>query len=195
MQFIFLQSAQGGGDVFLALIFIFLMFVVYYYYLDKRTNNQLKVKSGKDDMKMDFIESSNSWDCISTWFKDIKDRSVVISEFNNAAQISYVNGKVPYQLKSSKSRGEKLFKHSTSDWLNSGFRISILTDQLVSEKELNRIGLSVLADSKVVRFLITLGWDTLEVVNIKGKIGLHWQLSKWATERNSSMPQGQVSDN
>ncbi len=184
MQIIFLQSAAGGGGIFL-LIFLIILAVFVYYYCINKMNYQPKINSGGNDMGMDFIESSNSWDCISTWFKDNKDRTVVIDEFNNAAQISYVEGKVPYQLKSSKSRGEKKFKHSTSARLNSGFRISVLTDQLVSEKELNRIGLSILANSKLVRFLITLGWDTLEVVNIRGNNGLHWELSKWATERNS----------
>ena len=161
--------------------------VVYYFCLDIiRTNNQVKINSGEKDLEKGFVESSNSWDCITTWFKNIKNRSDVISEFNKAAQNSYIDGKVPYQLKSSKSRGEKKFKHSTSDWRNPGFRISILTDQSVSEKELNRIGLSVLADSKLVRFLITLGWDTLEVVDIKHKKGVHWELTRWATDRNSA---------
>ena len=179
MKIILLQSS-GGDDGLLIFIIFLLLFVVYYFYLNVRTNNQIKFKSGKYDMKMVFEESSHSWDCITTWFKNIKDRTDVINEFNKAAQNSYVDGKVPYQLKSSKSRGEEIFKHSTSDWRNSGFRISIMTDQLVTEMELNRIGLSVLADSKLVRFLITLGWDTLEVVNKKYKIGVHWELTRWA---------------
>jgi hypothetical protein len=179
MHNIVLQTAQGGGNALSILIVGLIVWLVFYYY-NKKMNNQLKKLSSPQNMDMDILESSNSWDCVSSWFKDIKDRKVIIREFNNAAQASYVNGKVPYQLKSSFSKGNKAYKHSTSAWLNSGFRIIVMTDQLVSEIELNKIGLSVLADSKVVRFLITLGWDTLEVVNNKGEIGIQWELSKWA---------------
>ena len=179
MHNIVLQTAQGGGNALSILIVGLIVWLVFYYY-NKKMNNQLKKLRSPQNMDMDILESSNSWDCVSSWFKDIKDRKVIIREFNNAAQASYVNGKVPYQLKSSFSKGNKAYKHSTSAWLNSGFRIIVMTDQLVSEIELNKIGLSVLADSKVVRFLITLGWDTLEVVNNKGEIGIQWELSKWA---------------
>jgi hypothetical protein len=180
MHNIVLQTAQGqGGNVLLILIVCLLIWLAFYYY-NKKLNNHLNNLSSPKNVDMGNLESSNSWDCISSWFKDIKDRKVIIREFNNAAQASYVNGKVPFQLKSSFSKGNRAYKHSTSAWLNSGFRIIVMTDQLVSEIELNKIGLSVLADSKVVRFLITLGWDTLEVVNNKGEIGIQWELTKWA---------------
>ena len=132
MHNIVLQTAQGGGNALSILIVGLIVWLVFYYY-NKKMNNQLKKLRSPQNMDMDILESSNSWDCVSSWFKDIKDRKVIIREFNNAAQASYVNGKVPYQLKSSFSKGNKAYKHSTSAWLNSGFRIIVMTDQLVSE--------------------------------------------------------------
>lgn len=179
MLSIILQTAQGGGGLFV-LIFLLLIWLAFYY-VNKNMTKQIKILNGKNDQEIKQLESSSSWDCISSWVHNTKDRKIIISEFNNAAQASYVDGNVPYQLKGSLSRGNSAYKHSTSAWLNSGFRITVMTDQLVSEIELNKIGLAVLADSKVVRFLITLGWDTLEVVNNKGEIGVQWELSKWTT--------------
>lgn len=122
----------------------------------------------------------NIWNSVSSWFKDVSDRKYVVREFNNEAKAAYINGSVPYQLKCCLSRGNKAYKHSTSAWLQSGFRIVVMTNELLSDDELNRIGLSVLADSKVVRMLITLGWDTLEVVCDKGEVGLQWKLTNFS---------------
>lgn len=186
MQRFLLLSDQEVGALFV-LIFGLLIWLVFYLY-NIEINNKLKILSGKKDMGIDFAESSNSWECVSSWIKCVKDRKVIIQDFNNAAQASYINGQIPYQLKSSLSRGNKAYKHSTSAWLNTGFRISLMTDQLVSEMELNRIGLSVLANSKVVRSLITLGWDTLEVINNRGEIGVQWELTKFSNQiPNSKM--------
>lgn len=122
----------------------------------------------------------SAWSCISSWFKDVSDRKCVIREFNNAAKAAYINGSVPYQLRCGLSRGNKAYKHSTSSWLQSGIRIVIMTNELLSDEELNKIGLSILADSKIVRMLITLGWDTLEVVCDKGEVGLQWKLTSFS---------------
>lgn len=178
MQRMLLLSDQEAGALFCFAFGLIIFLVLYHYFYE--LNNEIKFLNDKENEKIDFAESSISWNCVSSWIKNVKDRKVIIKEFNNAAQASYINGQIPYQLKCSLSRGNDKYKHSTSAWLCSGFRIIVMTDQLVSEIELNRIGLSVLADSKVVRFLITLGWDTLEVINYKGKIGVQWELSKWA---------------
>lgn len=122
----------------------------------------------------------NVWNNISAWFQDVADRKYVVHEFNNAAKTAYINGIVPYQLKCGLSRGNKAYKHSTSAWLQSGIRIVVMTNELLSDEELNKIGLSVLADSKIVRMLITLGWDTLEVVCDKGEVGLQWKLTNFS---------------
>lgn len=183
MQSLILQSAQGGGAYLVLIVFV-IFWVLYFYNAYSKMTNQHNALIEKREMESDPFDSSGAWDCMSSWIKDVKDKKVVIKEFNNAAQYSYVNGIVPYQLKSSFSRGNKNYKHSTSAWLNSGFRITVLTDKLISENELNRIGLSLLTNSKVVRFLITLGWDTLEVVNNKGENGIQWELTRWANDRD-----------
>ena len=122
----------------------------------------------------------NVWSGITSWFQDVSDRKVLVREFNNAAKAAYINGSVPYQLKCGLSRGNKAYKHSTSAWLQSGIRIVVMTSDLLSDEELNRIGLSVLVDSKIVRMLITLGWDTLEVVCDKGEVGIQWKLTNFS---------------
>jgi hypothetical protein len=122
----------------------------------------------------------NYWNSVPSWFKDVSDRKDVVREFNNEAKAAYINGSVPYQLKCGLSRGNKAYKHSTSAWFKSGIRIVVMTNGLLSDDELNRIGLSVLADSKTVRMLITLGWDTLEVICDKGDVGLQWKLTKFS---------------
>lgn len=173
-----LQSAHSNEGVTIVIICILIWLAFYYNY--RKTNKQLKRLNNKKEKKYNQIDPSVSWDCISSWFQNVKDRKVVVREFNNAAQSSYIDGLVPYQLKSIISKGNKEYKHSTSAWLNSGFRIIVMTDNLLSDAELNMIGLSVLADSKIVRFLITQGWDTLEVININEESGIQWELAKWA---------------
>lgn len=119
---------------------------------------------------------NNVWNNISSWIQDVSDRNIVVREFNNTAKSAYINGLVPCQLKCELSRGNKAYKHSTSAWFKSGFRIVAMSNSLLSDDELNCIGLSLLANSKIVRMLITLGWDTLEVICDKGEVGLQWKL-------------------
>ena len=119
---------------------------------------------------------NNVWSNISSWFKNETHREDVMREFNIAARASYINGEVPYQLKCVLSMGNINYKHPSSAWPKSGIRIVVMTDDLLSDLELNKIGLSVLADSRIVRMLITLGWDTLEVISKKDKVGFQWKL-------------------
>ncbi len=129
---------------------------------------------------MIIIDMDNLWTGISSWFQDVSDRRIVVREFNNSAKAAYINGNFPYQLKCGLSRGNKVYRHSTSAWFHSGIRIVVMTNELLSDDELNRIGLSVLADSIIVRMLITLGWDTLEVICDKGEVGIQWRLTSFS---------------
>mgnify|MGYP000074139831 FL=1 len=43
-----------------------------------------------------------------------------------------------------------------------------------------QIGLVILSDEMLVRHLISLGWDTLEVHDSVGKRGLKWELKKFS---------------
>lgn len=119
---------------------------------------------------------SYSWNNLLEWFRDRNDRAKLIRSFNESARNSFVMGIAPTLLKASISRGESSYKHQFSDWLRSGFRIQAFTGRALSKEELVHIGKVILDDSILVRRLIVLGWDTLEVHSDKGVYGCRWQL-------------------
>lgn len=118
----------------------------------------------------------NTWNRIVEWFKDRNERSQLIREFNASARDAFVDGNVPTLIKASMSRGCREYKHSFSDWLYTGFRIQAFSGRALSKSEIISIGLVVMNDPRLVRKLIVLGWDTLEVHDDSGKYGCKWQL-------------------
>ena len=122
---------------------------------------------------------TNTWNFIISWFRDRNERSKLIRSFNEAARYSFIQGVVPTLLKASISRGEKLYKHQFSDWLNSGFRIQAFKGRELSRRELANIGAVIIADSVLVRKLVVLGFDTLEVIGDVGSYGCRWQLKDY----------------
>ena len=122
---------------------------------------------------------TNTWNFIISWFRDKSERSKLIRSFNEAARYSFIQGVVPTLLKASISRGERLYKHQFSDWLNSGFRIQAFKGRELSRNELAVIGAAIIADSVLVRKLVVLGFDTLEVVGDVGSYGCRWQLKDY----------------
>ena len=74
------------------------------------------------------------------------------------------------------SKGDSAFKHQFSSWLNSGFRIQVFTGRVLTRAEIITIGKVILSDETLVRKLVILGWDTLEVHGDKGTYGCKWQL-------------------
>ncbi|OKZ03474.1 MAG: hypothetical protein BHV78_03000 [Bacteroides sp. CAG:1060_57_27] len=122
---------------------------------------------------------TNTWNFIISWFRDKSERSKLIRSFNEAARYSFIQGVVPTLLKASISRGERLYKHQFSDWLNSGFRIQAFKGRELSRNELAGIGAAIIADSVLVRKLVVLGFDTLEVVGDVGSYGCRWQLKDY----------------
>lgn len=122
----------------------------------------------------------NVWSGITSWFQDVSDRKVLVREFNNAAKAAYISGLVPCLVKCNVSKGYKPYKHSNSAFYFSGIRFTAQSNEIITEEELNILGLSILGDSRIVRLLITLGWDTLEVVSVKNDEGLRWCLTKFA---------------
>ena len=99
--------------------------------------------------------------------------------FNESAKKSFVAGIAPTLLKASISKGERSYKHQFSDWLNTGFRIQAFTGRQLSKNELIYIGQVILNDSTLVRKLIVLGWDTLEIHGDAGNYGCRWQLKDY----------------
>ena len=119
---------------------------------------------------------ANTWNNIITWFKDRSERAKLIRSFNESARHAFINGIAPSLLKASMSKGDSAFKHQFSSWLNSGFRIQVFTGRVLTRAEIITIGKVILSDETLVRKLVILGWDTLEVHGDKGTYGCKWQL-------------------
>lgn len=122
---------------------------------------------------------SNTWNKIIEWFSDRTQRNKLVRSFNVSARNAFVDGIAPTLLKSSISQGESSFKHQFSDWLNTGFRIQAFTGRVLSKNELIYIGQVILDDKILVRRLIVLGWDTLEIHGDAGIFGCRWQLKDY----------------
>lgn len=120
---------------------------------------------------------ANTWNIIVSWFKDRSERNNLVRSFNIAAREAFVYGVAPTLLKASISKGERAYKHQFSDWLNTGFRIQAFKGRELSKSELVNIGSAIMSDSTLVRKLVVLGFDTLEVHGDVGSYGCRWQLT------------------
>lgn len=121
----------------------------------------------------------NLWNNIIDWFEDRSERSNLVRAFNESAKKSFVFGIVPTFLKANISKGEASYKHQFSNWLNSGFRIQAFTGKILSKDELIHIGNVILDDNILIRRLIVLGFDTLEIHGDEGRFGCRWQLKDY----------------
>ena len=118
----------------------------------------------------------NFWNQIIEWFRDRSERNKTIREFNTAARNAFVLGLAPTMLKASFSKGISEYRHEFSAWFNTGFRIQALAGRALTRDEMNIIGLVILSDKVLLRRLVALGWDTLEVHDDKGQYGLRWKM-------------------
>ena len=118
----------------------------------------------------------DKWQKIQSWFQDVDKRKKLIQEFNDSAKRGFINGEIPALIKCSNSKGNKAYKHSNSAFFFTGFRLEAYTNSALSEKELNILGHTILSCPKIVRLLVSLGWDTLEVGSDKGSLILRWKL-------------------
>lgn len=118
----------------------------------------------------------NFWTRIVEWFQDRQDRSRLILGFNKAAREAFVRGSAPVQLEARISKGEKSYRHQFSNPFNSGFRIKAYAGQQLSRQDTINIGNVVLSNETLVRRLVVLGFDTLEVHSDVGSHGCRWQL-------------------
>jgi hypothetical protein len=122
---------------------------------------------------------SNAWNSILDWFRDRSERSRLIRSFNESARQAFVAGTAPTLLKAKISKGERSYKHQFSDWLNTGYRIQAFTGRQLTKDELIHIGKVILNDDVLVRQLVVLGWDTLEIHGDEGMYGCRWQLKDY----------------
>ena len=116
------------------------------------------------------------WNRIVEWFSDRSERDRLVRNFNNSAKEAFINGIAPTMLKAKISRGCKEYHHKYSSWLSSGFRIEVFSGRQLSKDEIKLIGQVILSDDVLVRRLVVLGWDTLEIHCDEGNYGLRWQL-------------------
>lgn len=114
------------------------------------------------------------------WFGEMKERISLIRNFNTSAKNAFINGVAPTLLSASISRGNSAYRHSFSKLLAGGFRIKALSGRALSRSEMIEIGKIVLANEDLVRKLISLGWDTLEVHDNAGVNGVQWKLMDYA---------------
>lgn len=117
---------------------------------------------------------------VAEWFGEMAERYKLIKDFNRAAKFSFISGSAPTLLEAKVTKGDSNFRHSFSKWMGGGFRIKALAGRPMSNMELREIGGVVLDNDELVRKLISLGWDTLEIHSNEGNLGLKWSLKEYA---------------
>jgi hypothetical protein len=117
---------------------------------------------------------------IKEWFGEMSERYKLVRDFNKAAEYAFISGVAPTLLEAKITGGDSAFKHEFSKWLGSGFRIKAMSGKPLHNIELKEIGSVVLDNEELIRKLITLGWDTLEVHSNQGFNGLKWPLKDYA---------------
>ena len=106
-------------EILITIIFFILLCLFAYHTADngQQTNNS-RIKDFKDAEER---KESFKWDFITTWFTDQKERSLLIKDFNDKAQESFVRGETPTVLKASTSRA---FQNITMNFQHGLIRVS-----------------------------------------------------------------------
>jgi hypothetical protein len=117
---------------------------------------------------------------IKEWFGEMSDRYKLVRDFNRESKLAFIAGEVPTLLEVRITKGDSAYRHEFSKFLGGGFRIKALTGAPLSKEEMKELGNIVLDNEELVRRLISLGWDTLEVHDSQGLYGLKWALKKYA---------------
>lgn len=120
------------------------------------------------------------WNQLIEWFGDARERYILIRDFNKSAKNAFILGEAPTLLEAKITMGSSEFRHAFSKFMGGGFRIKALSGQPLPKNELIEIGKVVLDNEQWVRKLMTLGWDTLEVHDLKGFHGCKWALKNHA---------------
>ncbi|QRO50690.1 hypothetical protein NQ494_05415 [Butyricimonas virosa] len=120
------------------------------------------------------------WNKIFSWFRDMSERNKLLREWNEEARTSYIQGLVPVLLEANISKGDSRYKHSFSRLLFSGFRIQIKGTHSLTKEEILDIGRTILHNQNLVRKMILLGWDTLEILDVVHQRGVKWAFKDFA---------------
>ena len=120
---------------------------------------------------------ANLWNRIIEWFEDRQSRTKLVRSFNSSAKEAFVQGLVPVMMEASIVKGDPKYRHMFSKvFEGSGFRIKAYAGCQLSKKDIMTIGATILANDVLVRRLVVLGWDTLQVHCDVGNYGCQWQL-------------------
>lgn len=124
------------------------------------------------------------WNKIVTWFREADERQRCVNDFNDAAKNAFIANVAPVYLKSEISRGNRNYKHSMSNFFYSGFRIKTLSGRALSYSEVEAIGLAIHTNQELMRKLVTLGLDTLEICDTSGSKVKDWRITEIMQIRN-----------
>lgn len=117
------------------------------------------------------------WQKIVEWLSNKKERQELISKFNKSAKEAFIIDIVPMLLKAEFSHGNNSYRHQFSSWLYHGFCIHVLSGRDLTNDEIVQIGATLLSNHALIRMLVSLGFDTLEITDIQGRIIHDWKLT------------------
>jgi|TARA_B110000967_G_scaffold75456_1_gene78094 hypothetical protein len=117
---------------------------------------------------------------IKEWFGEVSERYQLVKSFNRTAKYSFISGTSPTLLEAKITKGDSEYRHAFSKWRGGGFRIKALSGRELERSELIEIGRVILDNEPLIREMISLGWDTLEVHGNIGNNGSKWSLKEFA---------------
>jgi hypothetical protein len=99
---------------------------------------------------------------IKKWLTSKNEKFNIVAEFNESYANDWDKGDSPFLISASIVKGNKDYKHSSSDTF-SGFRVTINTKQSLNDEVFVTIEKSIASDQELIRKLIRVGFDTLEI--------------------------------
>ena len=114
------------------------------------------------------------WNRIIDWFRDMSERRKLIMGWNYNARQAYIEGFIPLLLEASISKGNGGFRHEMSSWFQTGFRLKSIVP--LKKDDMLDIGRVILGNNILVRQLVVLGFDTLEIYDETTRKGVQWAL-------------------
>jgi len=117
---------------------------------------------------------------IIDWFGEMTERYKLIRDFNKAGKNAFIAGIAPTLLEAKITNGDSNYRHQFSKFLGGGYRIKALSGRPLNREEMIEIGKIILENKELVRKLIALGWDTLEVHDNSSFNGCKWPLKDYA---------------
>ena len=116
------------------------------------------------------------WNKILDWYYDTRDRSIWIRRFNNDCKLAFVSNEMPVLLKASVRSGHSDYSSPFSThflgFSRSGLKIASLsgTPYFLTRNEAGALSLVILSNTRMVKELLVLGFDTLWVGDFAYKL-------------------------